>query len=214
MSVISLIVPVMKNFRGFAELIRSVDNAVVPIIIDNWRENIGVSKAWNVGLHRAMDTDAAVIVNDDVILAPGTLEKMVGHLRDYDLVSAIGGDTGKTGVLESLGADSPDYACFAVKPKDFVEKFGTFDENFSPAYFEDNDMRYRIKVGGGKQGVVLDARMVHEGSVTQNFGGIRVVSHQMFEKNRTYFVSKWGGLPGQETYITPFNDSTRTIKDW
>ena len=26
-----------------------------------------------------------------------------------------------------------------------------------------------------------------------------------FEKNRQYYISKWGGQPNQETFSTPFN---------
>jgi hypothetical protein len=26
-----------------------------------------------------------------------------------------------------------------------------------------------------------------------------------FEKNRQYYISKWGGQPTQETFATPFN---------
>jgi hypothetical protein len=26
-----------------------------------------------------------------------------------------------------------------------------------------------------------------------------------FEKNKQYYISKWGGQPSQETFITPFN---------
>jgi hypothetical protein len=29
--------------------------------------------------------------------------------------------------------------------------------------------------------------------------------NQNFNKNRQYYASKWGGLPSEETFTTPFN---------
>ena len=211
---IGMVVPVMVNFKGFTELMRSVDIPVKPIVLDNWVNNVGVSKSWNWGLTHAQDCEALFIVNDDVTFAPGAMSKMLDAIQDFDLVSAIGGDHDQTGVHEIIDNGSPDYAAFVIKPEEFLDKFGLFDENFTPAYFEDNDMRYRIKVSGGRQGIVLDARMYHYGSYTQNHDGQRVVSHQMFEANRDYYVRKWGGTPGEETYINPFNDVSKTLKDW
>jgi GT2 family glycosyltransferase len=209
--VIALIVPVLKNFAGFAELIHSVNREVLPIIIPNWGNNIGVSRGWNQGLYDAIDKEAdyAVISNDDVVLRPGTVDKMVIGLNDFDLVSAVNSDN------ESVyGYDEhPDFSCFAVKPKEFIEKFGWFDENFSPAYFEDNDMARRMIVSGGTYRRDLNATMIHRGSVTQNMDS-PIVTSDMFEENRAYYIKKWGGQPGSELYSSPFNDASRTIKDW
>lgn len=209
---ITLIVPVMKNFRGFAELMESVDEEVRPIIIPNWSDNIGVSRGWNDGLSKSIDlgADYAVVSNDDVILEPGTIKKMVMGLNDYDLVT--GNNTRDMETSDGYD-EQADFSCFAVKPKQFIDRFGWFDESFSPAYFEDNDMAWRIRAGGGTFARDLNAGMLHRGSVTQFMDG-PVVTSPMFEKNRDYYARKWGGWPGNETYTSPFNDRTMTIKDW
>lgn len=209
---ISFIVPVMKNFRGFTELMESVDEEVRPIVIPNWVDNIGVSKGWNDGLRLAIDmgSEYAVVSNDDVILQRGTIHKIVMGLNDFDLVSAM---NTRDGVTYEGYDEHPDFSCFAVKPEQFVEKFGWFDENFSPAYFEDNDMARRIIVAGGTYRRDLSAGMFHRGSITQNMDG-PVVTSPMFERNRYYYVRKWGGWPGSETFTSPFNDDSKTIKDW
>ena len=207
MTKVGLIVPVYKNFPGFAELMASVDIEVVPIIIDNWRENRGVSKGWNEGLRRAIELklDAAFIVNDDVVFEAGTMANMLTSLWGHDLVS--GYDTRKG----FDNPDSPDFACFLVDPIRFVFKFGWFDERFSPAYFEDNDMAYRVKIGGGSYLKCDKSPFTHKGSVTQNWGGVQVVSHSMFENNREYYISKWGGQPGEETFTVPFQHHEEEI---
>jgi GT2 family glycosyltransferase len=210
---IGLVGPVIVNFKGFTELIKSVDRPVTPYIMDNWTENHGVSKGWNEGIWRGITQDVLIIANDDVIFHPGTIDKLVESAYDVDLVSVVATDTGQEGLhFEGF----PDFCCYAIRPRDFVEKFGWFDENFSPAYFEDNDMHYRIKLAGGKSAMRLDAQVDHGGSTTQFWHGEdkRVVSHNMFESNRNYFVRKWGGRPREEIFTRPFNDESKSIKDW
>lgn len=213
---VGLVVPVLSNFTGFAQLINSVDYPITPIILDNWNGNRGVAASWNEGIRRGWDQEVLIIVNDDVAFYPGSIAKIVESALETDLVSGVVSDTGQEGLHY---IDKPDYACFAIKPIRFVDKFGYFDENFKPAYFEDNDMAYRIKLAGGTSAIRLDARISHEGSVTQFKGSRnpdtedRVVSHHRFRLNREYYQAKWGGTPENETYTTPFNYG-RSIKDW
>jgi GT2 family glycosyltransferase len=205
---IGLIVPVYKNFQGFADLLASVDRQVQPFIIPNWRHNHGVSAGWNIGIEQSIyyGCDVVIIANDDIVFDRDTIRKLVTSVwfGTYDLVSAV--NTRDQAVTPSIAFDNePDFACFAIRPEEFTDQFGHFDENFTPAYFEDNDMAYRVKIAGGKMGRRLDAGMFHKGSVTQNWNGEQVVTGPMFESNQTYYMEKWGGVPGQEIYITPWN---------
>lgn len=211
---VGLVVPVMKNFKGFTRLMASVDHPITPYVINNWDYNSGVAKGWNAGIQWAMGEEVLIICNDDVIFHPRTIYKLTRLMysrEDIDLCSVVATDTGKQDFHQ---ADFPDFACYAIRPESFVNKFGYFDEHFYPAYFEDNDMAYRIKVGGGIQGLCLDARIEHEGSVTQHWEGGKVVTDSMFEANRAYYKAKWGGEPHEEKYLTPHNQPHLTIKDW
>lgn len=204
---IGLIVPVYKNFEGFADLMKSIDTAVQPFVIPNWRYNHGVSVGWNIGIEQSIyyGCDVVIIANDDVEFHSDTIRKLAIGVwdRGYDLLTAT--NTRDLPTAERFSFDDhPDFSCFAIRPEEFTEKFGKFDENFSPAYFEDNDMAYRVKTAGGKYGRRLDAGMYHKGSVTQNWGGGQVVSGAMFESNRAYYERKWGGTPGNELYTIPF----------
>lgn len=207
MARIGLVVPVYKNFEGFAALMKSVDHVVLPIIIPNWEKNMGVSVGWNIGIKKAIEEDCAyaLVCNDDIELGPKTIHKLIdGILDGYDLVTPVNTKNQAAADLPEY-QENPDFACFMIRPAQFVEKFGNFDIQFSPAYFEDNDMAYRIKLAGGKAVCRTDAGMLHHGSVTQNWGGGQVVTGSMFERNQGYYVSKWGGLPCAETYTQPFN---------
>jgi GT2 family glycosyltransferase len=202
---IALVVPVMRNFLGFSKLMHSVDEEIRPIIIPNWDENIGVSGGWNAGLRIAQERGAetTIISNDDVAFLPGTIRKLVEGIESCDLLSAT---NYKHADHQWSGFDEhPDFSCFVVKTDEFIGKFGWFDESFRPAYFEDNDMAYRIKLAGGSYARDLGAGMIHEGSVTQNMDGNPVVTSPMFEQNRKYYIRKWGGQPGEEKFSEPFN---------
>lgn len=208
MARIAVVVPVYKNLTGALELLNSIDEPVIPIIIDNWRDNIGVSAGWNQGIKKAIEEecDLALVCNDDVILAPGTLWKLaLGFLNNsVAMVTAVNARDGEPTETAEY-PESPDFSCFMIQPRLFVTDFGQFDENFSPAYFEDNDMHYRIKLAGGKAVCRTDAGMFHLGSVTQNWNPFEpVVSSAMFEKNKGYYITKWGGTPGNEKFTEPF----------
>lgn len=208
---VALGVPVMHNFKGYTQLMATVDREVYPIVYNNWDKNDGVAAAWNemLMMARYLDMDALAIVNDDVLLAPDTLDKLVESVQDLDLVSAASGPEDEPG----LRMDDSDFACFVVKPNDFIEKHGYFDEKYKLGYFEDNDMSYRIRLNGNLQAVRRDARMFHAGSQTQFWNGGRVVSHEQFRRNQARYEGKWGGMPRHEVYDTPF-DSGADLKDW
>lgn len=207
MARIGLVVPVYKNFPGFAEMMHSVDYLVLPIIIDNWAENLGVSRAWNYGIESAgiNGMDYALVCNDDIFFDMGTIHKLVEAMENHPEFDMVTGRNRRDyEISEEEGyKNEPDFACFMIRPG-FLDEFGEFDEEFSPAYFEDNDMHYRIKIAGGRAVCRTDASFYHYGSVTQNWDGQQVVNAAMFEKNRDYYIEKWGGQPGVERFDQPF----------
>lgn len=212
---LALIVPVLNRFDLFTELIESVDTDMLPIIIKNWENNRGVAASWNIGMQRAWAAGYryAIIANDDTRFHSGTIDRLLNTIRDtgYCIVSSNpNAENDVDGLIEKK-----EFSNFIVDIPKLITFCGTFDENFTPAYFEDDDMFYRIKLSG--KGVCLDteAFVSHKGSATQNFDIDRpVCSMPQFDRNRSYYVKKWGGLPGQEEYVTPYGDSDKTIMDW
>lgn len=216
--VIGLVVPVLNNFKGFTELMHSVNDIIYPVIINNWEHNNGVSKAWNDGFIMAAEAGCShiMIANDDILFeGVEPLRKLADAMDSHsiDLLTPTNTREGHKPDGEVSFGENPDFAAFMVRP-DFMELYGRFDENFFPAYFEDNDMAYRIKLGGGRYANHLGVGFLHRGSVTQNSQEGGVVPGHVFEKNRSYYYSKWGGLPMQEQYTTPFGLDSMTFKDW
>jgi GT2 family glycosyltransferase len=110
-------------------------------------------------------------------------------------------------------SEHPDFSCFIV-PSDIFKEIGRFDENFRPAYFEDNDFHYRIDLTTWDAHATTKAPYYHYGSITQNSVPQGIIPGTQFEANRAYFVKKWGGLPGAETYRHPYNNDKLTMRDW
>lgn len=218
MDSVVLAVPVMYNFPGFTRLMASVDIPVRPFVIPNYDNNIGVSAAWNQAIDFAHEygADVLIVSNDDVVYEPGCLSALVSGIsvNDWDLVTAV--NTRDFPRPEDCVMSEVDYSCFALDPIMFRSRFGYFDENFTPAYFEDNDMAYRIGQAKGSQAKLMNARMYHKGSATQFWNGEenRVVSHEKFRENQAYYVRKWGGMPGEEKYHLPFNSKEYKLNDW
>ena len=61
-----------------------------------------------------------------------------------------------------------------------------FDEFFSPAYFEDDDLGFRIARAGFKQYLCLNSFIYHQGG--SGFGG----GNDLMEQSRRKFIEKWG----------------------
>lgn len=207
-------VPVLSNFKGFTELMHSLNGLEHTIYVaNNWINNIGVGPAWNEFIHSAIidDLDLLVICNDDVVWKSFDM-LLHGWMYRPDNALIV---TGTHGEEKDAYAPHPDYSCFGFNPLAMNEIIGDFDENFAPAYFEDNDHHYRIKLAGFEAYSYGLAQIEHKGSQTQNADPNKpVVTSEMFEKNREYYNRKWGGWPGQETFVHPFNNPNNTLKDW
>lgn len=135
--------------------------------------------------------------------------EMVGKGMEPERISEL-----FAGEKEVLGeSPHPNFSAFAVNRLCW-ERVGEFDELFAPAYFEDNDYHYRMKLAGLLAIVCPPAMFYHYGSRTQNEAredGKPIVTGTLFEMARNRYVGKWGGVPGSEAFQTPFNNKDRSI---
>lgn len=157
--------------------------------------NIGVSKSWNL-FHQQIADDYIIIANDDIQVDPYTIEKIV------DAADSNPRDILFTGDGESGNA----FSLFLLTQRGY-NLIGAFDEKFSPAYFEDNDYARRMFLKGYYIVPVKGATYRHEGSSTlKRFTPQEwEVHHNSHRANERYYIAKWGGLPHNEYYDTPFN---------
>lgn len=207
-------VPTMNNFKGLAELFASLwGHEFTPYVFNNWVNNQGVSVAWNDILMATRHFDLTVICNDDIVFHEGSFRKLLSAWSQVPLDTIL--VTAANGEFKEDFLKSPDYSCFSVIADEYIKEIGLFDENFTPAYFEDNDSHYRIKLAKRGALSVNAAQITHKGSQTQNGNpNGPVVTSAMFERNRDYYVQKWGGQPGAETFAVPYGDTTKDWKYW
>jgi GT2 family glycosyltransferase len=107
-------------------------------------------------------------------------------------------------------AEYPNFSCFLIH-RSYFDLVGTFDENFIPAWYEDNDAHRRINLLGFKAITTTKAPMVHFGGVSTS-----LVDNPDSSVSREYYIKKWGGIPhpAKEIFTTPYNDPSLTPKEW
>lgn len=219
MNEIALIVPVLNQFELFTNMISTINYPVHPYIIKNWENNLGVAPSWNAGIKNAIKDGHryAMIVNDDILLEKNTTRVCVDFIKNSDATivspnfSIPSRDRGEMYFDRNLGViESIHWSCIFVDMYKLIENCGWFDENFFPAYFEDNDMFYRMHLAGLKHYLITDVGFYHKESAT----GQTVVTPDHWNLCENYYKFKWGGIPGEEKYDHPFNDKNNNIDYW
>ena len=185
---------------------------------DNW----GTCRSWNFGIEDGFTRGAeyVLVLNNDIILHPDSIDRIIERFdkKEENLAMITMMDVrGECVVPENIfnlksqdkeitfESEHPNFSAFMIN-KLCWDKVGKFDEGFFPAYFEDNDWHYRIKLLGFKAITLPTAMFYHYGSGTQNADkGNPLVKGIQFDRNRDYYAKKWGGTPEAEKYIKPFN---------
>jgi hypothetical protein len=176
--------------------------------------NLGVAASWNHLLRTAqkLGFDRTFVTANDFHLGPGTLGNFVTVVRSLSGFDLFLGDG---------------FNLFSLSPRT-VEKVGWFDENFYPAYFEDNDYVYRCRLAKARilefheheqqvAGQTIPALVFHHvGSQTvRSDEGYGKANNWTFpEWNRTHYKMKWGGVPGHETFKSPYGKPNRDWRWW
>ena len=163
---IGLVIPILNNFDQAVDMIYSAktDYELKIYIQPQYRYQVPLAAAWNTGIRQAIadKCDVIIVSNDDVLFSEKTITYLARETmampQDYvmafpvdvfdDLIdpTQILWDDEVTGD-ETKSIEDQSFACFAIR-SDFFDKCGTFDENFDPAWWEDTDMKYRIKLLG------------------------------------------------------------------
>ena len=154
--------------------------------------NLGVAGSWNYLIETAIEYynyDYFLVLNDDIVLKCGE--------------GAINALIEKWG-QNNFHIPRPFYNWSAFLMNRWIyEKVGGFDTNFKKCFFEDNDYAYRLKLAGVniRYEDQLNAEIYRNSQTIQKdplLGG--------YIENKEYYIKKWGGIPEQETFKSPFNE--------
>ncbi len=161
------------------------------------KKNHGYSKGNNQGLEIA-EGDYIGFLNNDILLSPNWFEEIekVFEKENAGFVSPrqinpYYDKANETNYLKyfkpkqyNKDFDECVFSCVVTK-RSVLDKIGIFDENYSPAFFEDNDLKFRAINNNLGVYVANTCCFFHFGSVTSanmNFN---------FTKNKEYFYSKY-----------------------
>ena len=181
--------------------------------------NSGFSKACNAAAARARG-EALVLLNDDCVVDPDFLERIVAPLdpaAGVAMVASVMRDWAEPGLIDSAGMEldrtllvwdylngeplsrldggvpdpvGPSAAAAAFDRAAFA-RLGGFDERLF-AYWEDVDLVLRLRRDGYSCRLAADARGTHEHSASFGSGSAR--KNELTGFGRGYVLRKWGAL--------------------
>ncbi len=177
-------------------------------------ENMGFAGGCNAAAAFVANDQDILFLNNDTRMPANALFWMQMALYEKDSVGATGGvqnygtrpqhidvDLAAPELYMEFGArnnvameqavtDVPKLSGFALLVRRSVwDAVGGFDEQFSPGYFEDDDLCMRIRNAGYTLKVCKNAFIYHAGS--QSFAKKKDIE-ELFERNRQKFIAKWG----------------------
>lgn len=165
--------------------------------------NLGVAASWNriIQFGLGWGHSRIVIGSNDTILSPGSLER-------FALLPEPATD--EVGIWHGHAFNFFAITMFTVM------RVGWFDENFYPAYKEDQDYAYRCHLAGVRRADIEGFAANHIGSQTINSNPIYYTKNQVthFNWNLNHYRMKWGGDANQERFVTPYNDPNRDWRWW
>ena len=241
---VSIIIPVYNNLSMTADCLTSVINSTEKeygydygiVIVDNGSNppfpsgsmtdptiirndtNLGYPVAVNQGI-RAAKGEVVILLNNDCIVPPGWLERIVGWLDSYDIVGTVTNycaglqqvkipiyhdydefneqamKWGNQYLGESQEVNWVIGFCMAFK-KSLWESIGIFDESMWPSSGEEIEFCLRARAADYRIGIVKDVYLHHFGSVTfKDLDSQGVINYQdLCKKTSDHVMAKWGNF--------------------
>lgn len=178
----------------------------------------GFQKSVNFGVKYMFDRgfDLVLVLNNDIVLHKNAIWRLFqrfnkGGVSMATCLDATGECERNPANVEKLNdvekeacpeTPNPCFSAFMIN-RDCWEKIGEFDEVFAPAYYEDNDYHYRMKLAGHLAITYPPAMFFHWGSATQMEALGRPLTDS--SNQHAHYVRKWGGDPSKEVFKHPFN---------
>lgn len=178
-----------------------------------------LARAWNKGIQMGLDrgADYILVINLDLVFHSKFLTNLIQFAQANPQAIMWSGaewpnqESLESATLEEETHQAVNAACYLIDKRLF-EVVGKFDEQFEPAYHEDTDMMYRIKLLNLPVLSTNRARFYHLGRVTLR-GAMRHDDQNTLQELRIFmdlsmerYAAKWGGLPGREKFKKPYGD--------
>lgn len=163
-----------------------------------------LSKAWNMGLRDLFKRHDYVVVSglDSIAPVESEINQMITYLQTnpkIGLVSATprGSYERIHSLARTFDVEHGDGSfSFFILSKEAFETVGKFDENFKPAYFEDDDYLVRLRNAGYTPKRLQHVQYFHVRQGTVKHGNdIQKAYTDFMARNLEYYRKKWGHTP-------------------
>jgi hypothetical protein len=176
------------------------------------------AEGWNSVINAFPDESWYLLPNYDVFFPPGQLRK---------LAYAFPSGPAEQAFIYSLNMNIFGYTVFALK-RSLIQRAGSFDENYYPAYHEDHDWTYRLwRMAPAPvvasysniyhvHGLVQDTQYMtgqnrlHEAGSKAHLDRHERLMH-MNALNADYMRQKWGAA---KEFSHPFNNTAFNLSYW
>jgi len=177
------------------------------------KQNIGVARAWNLGLEMAA-TPTVFILNADLHVERSAIEALEEALHSLPGAACVGPQGSffnfaltrdyayfdKGSFIRPMEVDAVSGFFFALKMEHFNAKLIRFENGFTPCYFEEWDLGLQIRQAGLKSYIVPATAYDHHWSGT--IRALREISFyeraetagEILQRNRLLFLNKWRGI--------------------
>lgn len=182
---------------GTVEYLKSLNKDNLKFIFNS--ENLGFSKGNNQGIEIS-DGEYIGFLNNDILLYPNWFEEcekvfekenaafvsprqVNPHFDNVNPENYLKNSKKDYDQPYEKSFDCCEFACVITK-KEVIDNLGKFDESFTPAFFEDNDLKIRALEAGYEIFVVNTVPFFHYGSVTSK------KLDEKLDKNKQHLFSK------------------------
>jgi len=197
----------LEGASGFGDRVKLVRNA----------SNLGFAGGVNQAV-TATTAPYVLILNPDVGVPPGAIDRMRHLLEENPKAAAIGGHVGErylprrlptagSLIRENLGFGSPSLESPRQEPYEIeqaaaaalmirraaFEQIGGFDSRFHPAWYEDVDFCMRLKSAGWQIYFDPAARFLHEGGYSAKALGASAFAAAYYRNQLRYVRKHMGG---------------------
>lgn len=180
-------------------------------------ENLGFAKGNNLGIAKSTGR-YVVLINNDVVVTPGWLERLLAcAARDASIgivgpvTNSVSGpqyvdqplyDLDSLAGLDEFAKDWSDKHCRQVLGvvrvvgfcmfirREVIDRIGGLDEQYGLGNFEDDDFCLRAAIAGFRSVIARDCYVHHYGSRT--FAGENIDYRSLMARNWELFKKKWG----------------------
>lgn len=189
---------------GTKEYIQEFKKSHKNIEIITNKENLGYSKGNNIALSKVLkkNYDYIALLNNDILFTPNWLSDTIKGFREDESLGMLSPRNNEKcnltpenyinsykKYLSKFSAPfkyvvTPFFSCVVIK-KEVLKQIGIFDENFSPAFFEDNDLSFRAMYKGYSLAYINSVFIYHNHSTTSSS-----IDSSIPERNKKYFFKK------------------------